>query len=199
MTTQEIASITKDMIISDIIMKHPFAAEIMETYGLSCTGCSVNTMESIESGVKTHGLPDDRTEEIVKDINHAISSGKAPEPRTEETEEPAQEQEPLQVTEKAAEKMKSILASESKAGWGIRMIVSAGGCAGFTYGMDFSEKAGEGDQVLEFGGQKVFVDQQSAKLLSGVTVDYVDSLNEAGFKFDNPNAKASCGCGKSFS
>jgi iron-sulfur cluster assembly protein len=65
--------------------------------------------------------------------------------------------------------------------------------------MSLEAEAGADDTVVEFGDVKVFVDPASAPMLEGVTVDFVDSIEGAGFKFENPNAKASCGCGNSFS
>ncbi|MFI5305385.1 MAG: iron-sulfur cluster insertion protein ErpA [Nitrospiria bacterium] len=102
------------------------------------------------------------------------------------------------LTEKAGEKVKEILVAEQKAGYGLRVQVSGGGCSGFQYGMTFEENANDGDHVYESSGIKVFVDPQSAPLLEGVKVDYVDSIQGAGFAIQNPNAKSSCGCGKSF-
>lgn len=192
---EQTTQISKDMLVADVIAEYPLAAEIMESHGLTCTGCSVNTVESIELGAKSHGISDQVIDDMVKEINDAISSGKA----TRREAPAAATVEPLKVTPQAAAKMKSILKDQGKEGWGIRMQASAGGCAGFMYGMDFAETPQEGDQVQEVDGVKVFVDPQSAKLLSGVTVEYVETLNEQGFKFDNPNATSSCGCGKSFS
>lgn len=102
------------------------------------------------------------------------------------------------LTEKAGEKVKEILVSEQKDGYGMRVQVSGGGCSGFQYGMTFEEKANEGDHVYESNGIRLFVDPESAPLLEGVQVDYVDSVQGAGFAIQNPNAKSSCGCGKSF-
>jgi iron-sulfur cluster assembly accessory protein len=186
--------VTKDMTVSEIIEKHPVAADIMQSYGLSCFGCSVNTMESLEMGAKSHGIPDERIDDMVREINEAVLPGK----EEKNLQTPERETGELVVTEKAVEKMKSILKEQNKEGWGIRILVSSGGCAGYMYGMDFARKAQSGDKTLKFDGLKVFVDQASLRLLAGVKVDYVETLQESGFKFDNPNAKASCGCGKSF-
>ena len=82
---------------------------------------------------------------------------------------------------------------------GLRISVNDGGCSGMQYGMALEETAKTDDTVVEFGALKVFVDPTSAMLLNGVTVDFLDSMEGSGFKFENPNAKASCGCGKSFS
>ncbi|MBI1820053.1 MAG: iron-sulfur cluster insertion protein ErpA [Nitrospirae bacterium] len=104
----------------------------------------------------------------------------------------------IALTEKAGEKVKELLEAEQKTGYGLRVQVSGGGCSGFQYGMTFEEKANDGDQVIESHGIKLFVDSQSVPLLDGVKVDYVESVQGAGFAIQNPNAKSSCGCGKSF-
>jgi iron-sulfur cluster assembly accessory protein len=82
---------------------------------------------------------------------------------------------------------------------GLRIAISGGGCSGFQYGMSLEEAQNEDDTVVEFGAVKLLVDPLSAPLLEGVTVDFVDSLNGSGFKFENPNASSSCACGSSFS
>jgi iron-sulfur cluster assembly accessory protein len=82
---------------------------------------------------------------------------------------------------------------------GLRIAISGGGCSGFQYGMSLEEAQSEDDTIVEFGAVKLLVDPLSAPLLEGVTIDFVDSLNGSGFKFDNPNASASCACGSSFS
>lgn len=184
--------VTKDMLVGDVIGKYPAAADVMESFGLTCTGCAVNTMESIELGGKGHGMTDEQVDAMVEDVNLVVSNAK---PAPAKAEGP---KEPFKLSGKAAEKMSAILKETGKEGWGIRILVSPGGCAGFSYGMDFSEKLQEGDDSMEFSGVKVFIASGSRSLLAGVTVDYVETLQESGFKFSNPNAKASCGCGKSF-
>ena len=81
---------------------------------------------------------------------------------------------------------------------GIRLAVKEGGCSGYEYDIKVADDPLPDDEVTEFGSLRVFVDAKSAPLLEGVVVDYVDSLLESGFKFINPNATDSCGCGKSF-
>jgi len=102
------------------------------------------------------------------------------------------------ITEKAGEKIRDILAEEQKAHYGLRVYVAGGGCHGFQYGMVFEEQANEDDTVVEAHGVKVFIDAQSAPMLQGAEVDYVDSLQGSGFSIKNPQAKSSCGCGNSF-
>jgi len=82
---------------------------------------------------------------------------------------------------------------------GLRISISGGGCSGFQYGMRLEEAKAEDDVEVAVGGVKLLIDPFSAPMLEGVTVDFVDSLNGSGFKFENPNATASCACGSSFS
>jgi iron-sulfur cluster assembly accessory protein len=81
----------------------------------------------------------------------------------------------------------------------LRVGVVGGGCSGFSYHLDFDDQVQEGDQVLEFEGVQVRVDPTSAEYLKGLQIDYVNSLHGGGFKFVNPNATHTCGCGSSFS
>jgi iron-sulfur cluster assembly accessory protein len=82
---------------------------------------------------------------------------------------------------------------------GIRVSVVGGGCSGLQYSLELDDAAREDDAVYDYEGVRVFVDPASAPYLSGMTVDYVDGLHGAGFKFTNPNADRTCGCGSSFS
>src|SRR6266540_2155016 len=91
------------------------------------------------------------------------------------------------------------LQREGLGGYGIRVGVMGGGCAGFQYSMDFEKEAKDGDVTFDLEGVKVFVDPMSSMYLQGVTIDYVVGLQGAGFKFNNPNARTTCGCGSSFS
>jgi iron-sulfur cluster assembly accessory protein len=107
---------------------------------------------------------------------------------------------PVRLTAKAVEMIKETMEREKDVqGYGIRVGVVGGGCAGFQYSMDFEKEAGAADMVLEQDGIKLFIDPMSTMYLQGVTVDYVVGLQGAGFKFSNPNAKTTCGCGSSFS
>ena len=82
---------------------------------------------------------------------------------------------------------------------GLRIAIAGGGCSGFQYSMAFENQAGMMDKVFTFDDLKVFVDATSLMYLKGCTVDYVETLESAGFKFDNPQVKSTCGCGSSFS
>jgi iron-sulfur cluster assembly accessory protein len=104
----------------------------------------------------------------------------------------------INLTEKAVEMVKDAMQREGLAGYGIRIGVMGGGCSGFQYSMDFENAPKDGDITLEQDGLKLFIDAMSSMYLQGVTVDYVVGLQGAGFKFNNPNAKSTCGCGSSF-
>lgn len=102
------------------------------------------------------------------------------------------------ITDKAESKIRELMQEEQEVE-GLRIYVRGGGCHGYQYGMAFESKVGEDDTIIEKGGIKVIMDPQSAPLLSGAEVDYVDSLQGSGFSIKNPQAKTTCGCGSSFS
>ena len=108
------------------------------------------------------------------------------------------EQSLFTVTEKAAEMVRNIMKNEGKEGAALRVSVMPGGCAGYTYGLDFDDKNQADDLVIETHGIKLFINEDIAPLVNGATLDFVESLQGAGFVLDNPNAQKSCGCGKSF-
>ena len=103
----------------------------------------------------------------------------------------------ISLTSSAAEEIKSLLAKPENAGKSLRLFVEQGGCSGMQYSMVFDEKR-EGDWAAELDGVTVLVDAFSAPYLRGTVVDFSAALTDGGFKISNPNAKQSCGCGKSF-
>ena len=107
------------------------------------------------------------------------------------------EQSVVSLTPSAVEEVKILLALPENAGKHMRYYVEQGGCSGMQYGMVFDEKR-EGDLVSEQDGVNVLVDTISVSYLRGMVVDFSDALSGGGFKISNPNAKQSCGCGKSF-
>ena len=105
----------------------------------------------------------------------------------------------LQLTEVAAGKVTDIRAEENiEPHYALRVKVAGGGCSGFQYDLYFDEHA-DGDYVLDCGGITLISDQMSFMYLMGTQIDYVEGLQGAGFKFNNPNTTGSCGCGSSFS
>lgn len=116
----------------------------------------------------------------------------------EKTQETAN-QPVLKFTDSAIRQAKLILARENLAGYGLRVAVVTSGCSGFAYQMDFAKDEKPGEFVLEMDGLTVYLDKSSADHLKGTVIDYVSGLHDAGFKFENPNVKGTCGCGTSFS
>ena len=104
----------------------------------------------------------------------------------------------LTLTDKAQGKVKEILDSQPEPFAGLRVQVVGGGCSGFQYHMGFEKQENTGDEVLDMGGFKVFVDRGSSMYLDGTEIDWVEALTGSGFKFNNPNVKSTCGCGESF-
>ena len=109
------------------------------------------------------------------------------------------EEPPLSLTPKAIDMVREAMAAESLEGHGLRVFVQGGGCSGFQYGLDFDNKAKPGDFEMVLDGLTVYVDPISAMHLEGTTIDYVMGVSGAGFKFNNPSATGTCGCGSSFS
>ncbi len=105
----------------------------------------------------------------------------------------------IQLTERAVSKVGEILESQEPKPAGLRIAVVGGGCSGFSYSMAFENAPGMLDKTLKYGDLQVFVDMASLQYLDGAEVDYVESLEGSGFKFNNPNVKSTCGCGSSFS
>jgi len=106
---------------------------------------------------------------------------------------------PVALTAKAVEMVKITRDQEGMdASYGLRVAVMGGGCSGFQYALDFEQEARPTDAVMELDGLRVFVDPVSSRYLEGVTIDYVFGMHGAGFKFQNPRATGTCGCGSSF-
>jgi iron-sulfur cluster assembly accessory protein len=106
----------------------------------------------------------------------------------------------VQLTPVAVVKVKEILSQQNPLPTGLRVAVVGGGCSGFSYHMAFENQVNENnDNIYEFDGLKVLVDQMSEMYLDGVQIDYIESIEGSGFKFNNPNVKSTCGCGSSFS
>jgi len=105
----------------------------------------------------------------------------------------------ITLTDKASEKVKEIQSAENLQGQGLRLRVIGGGCSGFSYDLFFDDEISDMDETFESHGIPMYVDQMSLTYLTGTEIDYVEGLYGAGFKFNNPVAKSTCGCGSSFS
>jgi iron-sulfur cluster assembly protein len=179
--------ITREMTIEEILNSFPqksqkLAQELTDT-GLHCVGCGAATWETLEAGVLGHGFSEQDLEALMGRLNTILS----------------QESDPTQITltKAAADKYRAILADEEKQGYGLRFGDKAGGCSGFEYILDYSPQAKEDDCVFLSEGIEIHVNKNMAPRLLGVEIDYMDGLNGSGFKISNPNARGSCGCGKS--
>ena len=106
----------------------------------------------------------------------------------------------IELTPDAVNEVKRMIAKDKKEGQGVglRLMVKGGGCSGLSYAMSFDTPR-PGDQIFEFNELKVFVDPKSLLYLKGTKLDYVDALEDKGFRFFNPQASKTCGCGESFS
>ena len=103
------------------------------------------------------------------------------------------------LTESAANMVKKYIADENNANLALRVGVKGGGCSGFEYNLAFDTNREEWDEMFESNGVKILVDTKSLLYLNGTTIDYLNAMTGGGFKFNNPNATGSCGCGTSFS
>jgi iron-sulfur cluster assembly accessory protein len=185
--------VTKDWTIGDIIQQHPEVVETIMEFGVHCVGCHVNAFESLEMGFKGHGMTDKDVDDAVKRINEVIKENAADEKGGQTN---AKSGGNFYVTDAAAAKIKEVLQKEKKAG--LRVSVLPGGCSGFKYGLELADKAASNDIVIDAKGAKLFVDMTSMQKLDGAKIDYLDTLQGAGFKIDNPHATSTCGCGSSF-
>ena len=190
---EESKAITKDTIIADIVEKYPETIEPLMGMGVHCVGCHVSPYETLENGFRGHGMTDNDINEAVKKLNEVVAKNESSHDKEEEFDFSKAK---LDITEKAAVKIKALIGQEKMKG--LRISVVPGGCSGFKYGMELDNKKGKDDVVVEEKGIRVFVDRKSMEKLNGSVIDYVEALQGAGFKIGNPNSTKSCGCGNSF-
>jgi len=103
------------------------------------------------------------------------------------------------LTDAAVVKVKAMMLKEGKQDYALRFGVVTGGCAGLSYEMKFQKSPYDNDIAFQQNGLNIIVNQESVEFVQGIEIDYVDTLRESGFKYKNPKAKSSCGCGTSFS
>ena len=103
----------------------------------------------------------------------------------------------VSLTENAAIKVKQLLEKENKKDYGLRVGVVSGGCSSYMYDIGFEKAPKENDKVIEEKGVKIFINPESISFMKGSTIDYMQALQNAGFKINNPNVKSTCGCGHS--
>lgn len=110
----------------------------------------------------------------------------------------AQQKGSLSMTKEAAKYIDELLLKEKKAGWGLKIEVVEGGCAGYRYYMAFQEKPEDNEKAYEFHGVKLFLSPESIEMLGPSVIEYIATLEASGLRVNNPNATRTCGCGKSF-
>jgi iron-sulfur cluster assembly accessory protein len=185
--------IHKDMTIGDVMSTYEVQSQqlatAMERYGLHCVGCHASTFETLQQGVLGHGLGEEVLETMVKELNAIISHAPAPEKKGFS----------LYLTDEAIERIRVLLSQEENKNQVLRLAVVAGGCAGASYDMKFVAEPEADDHIIKQNDLKIFVEKDSAALLNGLQINYTSTMMESGFKFENPNASGSCGCGTSFS
>lgn len=179
--------ITKDLTIDEILSNFPQKsqkiAQALQNAGLQCVGCHAATWETLENGALGHGKTLDEVNSLVDHLNAILNE--------------TVDMNSITMTARAANKYRAILASENKEGWGLRFMEKAGGCSGFEYTLDYSERAQEGDVTYNSEGIEIHIPKNMEERLLGSEIDYIDGLQGAGFKISNPNVKSSCSCGTS--
>jgi iron-sulfur cluster assembly accessory protein len=179
--------ITKDMTIESIFSTFPGKsqklAQAIQAAGLNCVGCQASTWETLEAGMLGHGFQDQDVESLLAKLNSILSE--------------KEDLSSISMTERAVKKFQEILKDDGREKTGLRFGIRAGGCSGFEYTLDYSEEAQSDDVVFTSFDQEIHVHESMVEKLLGSNIDYVEGLHGAGFKISNPNAKSSCGCGKS--
>jgi iron-sulfur cluster assembly accessory protein len=187
MTQDTAEKVSKEMTIEGIFSRFPHKsqklAQEMTNSGLHCVGCGAAVWETLEAGMLSHGFSPEDVDDMVERLNGILSQ------KTDLSS--------VTLTKRAADKYRRILEEEGKSGWGLHLGIKAAGCSGFEYVLDYAEKAGSDDTVFHSEGVDIYVNTADVPTLLGVEIDFVDGLNGSGFKISNPQAKGSCGCGKS--
>lgn len=196
--------ITKDMPISYILEVVPNAVELLMEAQLNCIGCSANTMETLEQGVKGHGLSETDLEMLLTDINTLYAQElSAPQKEISQKVEIEEDMEygklyaiaGLSFTQAAYNKLHEL----AKGKKGFRIETKAGGCSGFKNIYDYTDSPEEGDQTYSLSNDlALYINNFTAEKLNGTIIDYSSGLHDAGLKFINPNVEKSCHCGVSF-
>ena len=181
----DINNVTKDMTIGEIIKKFPQIVPILQENGIHCVGCHISPLETLEQGFKGHGMAEEEIKNLLDKINKFLLN------QTNLAQD-------VYFTDNAINKFLEIKRKEDKNNYFLRFQVLPGGCAGFKYDFTFDTNKNTNDLIMEKQDLKILIDKESVNFLKGAKVDYVEALNETGFKITNPNANSTCGCGSSF-
>lgn len=179
--------IDAQMTIQDILTCFPAhsqrLAQELTQIGLQCVGCQASVYETLEAGMKRHGMDAMAIARLLDRLNAILEENSDPDTIT--------------LTPRAAKKYLSILEAEGKEGYALRFGDKPAGCSGFEYVLDYSEKATPEDETFVSEGIEIHVHRSAVKRLKGSLIDYVDGLHASGFKISNCNARSSCACGSS--
>lgn len=186
-TKKEKKPIHRQMTIDEILGMFPNKAQKLSqeitNAGLHCVGCHASTWETLEVGMKSHGKTDAQIDELVRRLNVLLD---------EEVDLST-----ITLTPRGAAKFLEVMEEDGKHGWALRFAEEMGGCSGFEYVLDFSEKADDQDAVFVSNGVEIHVKKAMLPRLIGSEIDFVDGLRGSGFKITNPNVRSSCGCASS--
>lgn len=182
--------ITETTLIGDLVDAHPEIIDTLLSYGVHCIGCDVSPYEPLGDGFRSHGMGEPEIKDAIEKLNEIISNHSTEERVNLPTKLD------LTVTEAALDKIKDFCSKNGKKG--LRVGIKRGGCSGYSYVLELADSPKTHDIVLEEKGATLFIDASSAEQLDGAEIDYIDSLQGAGFKIKNPQATKGCGCGNSF-
>lgn len=187
--TGEQEIIHRQMTIQEILSLFPqksqrLAQEITNA-GLHCVGCHAATWETLEAGMRSHGYDESAIERLLAKLNAVMKSDFKADKST------------ITLTPKAAEKFLEFAQAEGKQGSALFFSDKLEGCSGFTYILDFSDKAGPNDEIFSSQGIEIHVPKDRLNRLVGSVIDFVQTLSSTGFYVENPNTASSCGCGSS--
>jgi iron-sulfur cluster assembly protein len=179
-------NMTIDQVFKDFPDKSQKLKQIMTNAGLNCGGCCSSDSETIEEGIMSHGMSQQDLDNLLRSLNKALfEAGTAPVTNGKK--------ENISFTKYAAEKCKSYRKNPDHM---FKVTLHEGSC-GWTYQFKFHESKNENEEVLEDNGVKILINKNDVDKLKGMVIDYVDGLQDAGFKVTNPNVKGTCGCGSS--
>ncbi|MEK6872856.1 MAG: iron-sulfur cluster assembly accessory protein [Nanoarchaeota archaeon] len=202
MAQKQIQRITRDILISEILTINPgksrILTEMLLDFGIHCVGCGASSFETLGQGVLGHGFSEQQLDKLISDLNKVINEELEPESKTEVDQEITAEIFSLKLTEQAIKKVKEVIKKRGKKNVTLRVSVIPGGCSGYLYDLQFKDQPSKDDLNFKQDGINIAVDKKSTDMLHGMEIEYIDTLNESGFKFNNPNAEHGCGCGKSF-
>lgn len=182
-------TITEATLIGDLVEAHPEIIDTLLSYGVHCIGCDVSPYEPLGDGFRSHGMSDSEIKDAIGRLNEIIAN---------HAEQPLKVPTKLDFTasDAALHKIKDFCSKNGKKA--LRVSIKRGGCSGYSYVLELVDAPKAQDIVLEEKGATLFIDAPSAGQLDGAEIDYIDSLQGAGFKIKNPQATKGCGCGNSF-